>query len=350
MHPLLDALPYPWSEPLARELRNRLVNTWSEPDEVKRLVKAADAPDWREISFNNPIVAVWSDVLDRGAREGRLRTLIRFLRDQRIGEPLKAFLDTLLADQVPVADPAPGGASGADFDDNITAPEALLFGDDLSESVGEIPGLLGAVERVMALRASVCKVVARGEDGAEYAGTGTLIGARLVLTNHHVLFPDAKRRRAAAVTAEFGLERGPNGAQLATTVLQADPRTIRSDAADDWAVITLLQPPSAPSLDLAAVVRAPASGERAFILQHPRGETKRLSFVRNRVTSVAGRRLYYLSDTDHGSSGAPVFGNDGALIGLHRAGGKPEKFPGVGQIVKNEGVRLDIISAAILGG
>ena len=72
-------------------------------------------------------------------------------------------------------------------------------------------------------------------------------------------------------------------------------------------------------------------------------------FVRNRVSSVETRRVYYLTDTEPGSSGSPVFNGMGQMIALHRAGGTPQKFTGLPPVKKNEGVRIDVIAPAILG-
>ena len=39
----------------------------------------------------------------------------------------------------------------------------------------------------------------------------------------------------------------------------------------------------------------------------------------------------------------------GKLIALHRAGGTPQKLAGADPVKKNEGVRLDVIAAAVAG-
>jgi hypothetical protein len=137
------------------------------------------------------------------------------------------------------------------------------------------------------------------------------------------------------------------GQKLATTVVAGDVASIRSDSADDWAVITVAPPAGITPLDLAANVAAPIAAERAFILQHPGGDPKRLAFVRNRIASVADRRVHYLTDTKDGSSGSPVFDARGKLIALHRSGGTPQKLAGADPVKKNEGVRVDVIAAAV---
>lgn len=341
---------YPWSEPLARDLHARLVTTIFDPPEVRNLVQRANAPDWTRVNWNGSPRQVWVGVLDQAGRENSLRDLLAFIaKEERALKPLAAFVDDLLADKRPPADPAAGGQSAPDFDSEVTKEESLLFGDDLSESVGEIPGLLAAVERVMQWRSVVCRLVVAGADGQPYAGTGTLLTGNRVLTNHHVLFPDKQRRKCTAARIEFNFENDARGQSLASTVVDGDVASIRSDAVDDWGVIRVAPPAGIVPMDLAASVASPVASERAFILQHPGGDPKRLAFVRNRIASVADRRVYYLTDTKAGSSGAPVFDARGKLIALHRAGGDPQKLTGVDPVKKNEGVRMDAIAASVGG-
>jgi V8-like Glu-specific endopeptidase len=193
----------------------------------------------------------------------------------------------------------------------------------------------------------VCRLLVTAVDGTLWNGTGTLLAGNHVLTNHHVLFPRNQKCIAAAI--EFNYENDAAGQKLATTVVPGDVASIRSDPADDWGVITVAPPAGIAPLDLATNVASPIAAERAFILQHPDGDPKRLAFVRNRIASVADRRVHYLTDTKGGSSGSPVFDARGKLIALHRAGGTPQKLTGADPVKKNEGVRLDVIAVTVAG-
>ncbi|MDP2305102.1 MAG: trypsin-like peptidase domain-containing protein [Pseudomonadota bacterium] len=344
----IDNAPFPWHEPLARDLLSRLTDAFFEPVEVKELVRGAKAPNAARIAWGNDIHRVWSDTLDRAAAEGALRDLLMFINDQgSIPKHLAAFLSDLLADRAPATDPGPRGQAGPDFPSTVTLPEALLFGEDLSEPVGSIPELLDSIGRVMRWRTSVCRLRVTAADGRRFYGTGTLLKGDRVLSNHHVLFPDGSA--AIAVAVEFNAEDDGLGKQFAPIVIQGNAGTITGDKSDDWAVVTVVSAPAmALRFDLAATTATAIPDERAFIIQHPRGESKRLAFVRNRVATVVARRVYYLTDTDGGSSGSPVFNGQGQLIALHRAGGSPQRFVGLPPVRKNEGVRIDIIAAAIL--
>ncbi|MGR9079516.1 trypsin-like peptidase domain-containing protein (plasmid) [Rhizobium leguminosarum] len=337
---------YPWSEPLARDLHKRLVNTFYEPAEIRKLVQSAEAPDWMKVNWNVNPSQIWSEVLDLAHREGSLRDLLQFIvTEERVAKPLTAFINDLLAKRQPPADPGPGGRDGSDFASDVSREEALLFGDDLSESVGDIPELMASITRVMAWRSAVCRLLVTADDGRLWNGTGLLLTGNRVLTNHHVLFPG--KTKCSAVSIEFNYENDAAGQKIASHVVPGDVGTIRSDPADDWGVISTSEPLEFAPLDLASNIATPVAAERAFILQHPDGDPKRLAFTRNRIASLTERRVYYLTDTRGGSSGSPVFDAQGKLIALHRAGGEPQKLAGVDPIKKNEGVRMDVIAQAI---
>jgi len=85
----------------------------------------------------------------------------------------------------------------------------------------------------------------------------------------------------------------------------------------------------------------PSVNDNAYIIQHPGGQHKRLGFVRNTVSDVADRVVHYLTDTEPGSSGGPVFDEQGQLIALHHRGGTPTEVAGKPPVSKNEGIRID---------
>jgi len=343
----IDDAPYPWHLAIARDLHRLLANTFYDPLEIRMLIQSAGAPTWTMIAFDGGTSRIWAAALERAATEGALRTLLAYILVQAIPKSLGALVHDLLAAQDPPASALPGNGAQPVVD-APSREEALLFGDDLSESVGEIADLIAAIERVMQRRSAVCRLEVTGADGTKQRGTGTLLTGGRVLTNHHVLVPGGVK--AAAVSVEFNLEQDALGQMTASTIVAGDVAAIRSDAADDWGVISVAGVPNAITpIDLATSVAAGTPNARAFILQHPGGNAKRLAFVRNRISTVEARRVFYITDTQPGSSGAPVFDVQGQIIALHRAGGTPIKYAGAAVAVKrNEGVRMDVIAPAIL--
>jgi S1-C subfamily serine protease len=171
-----------------------------------------------------------------------------------------------------------------------------------------------------------------------FFGTGFRISDELVLTNHHVLFP--KGAIATKVQADFGFDVDAHGTSLAVTSLPGAVETIKGEKADDWAIIKIdKMNGSWPILPLDARTR-PKVGDRAFILQHPNAQQKRIGFVRNTITEVDDAVVKYLTDTQPGSSGAPVFDVEGRPIALHHAGGRLVVVADKPPVAKNEGVRI----------
>jgi V8-like Glu-specific endopeptidase len=66
-------------------------------------------------------------------------------------------------------------------------------------------------------------------------------------------------------------------------------------------------------IELAATSYLPVN-----IIQHPRGEPKRVAFRNNLVTAADAQLIRYFTDTDFGSSGSPVCGDDWRVVALHR--------------------------------
>jgi V8-like Glu-specific endopeptidase len=346
----LDAAPFPWHLALARDLHRRLIDVFCESSEAKELVRGAQVPDWSKIDWGRDINAVWRDTLDRAAAEGGLRTLLNHIvAEAAMPASIQKFITDLLAGRSPSTESGGSslGAHGGTPVAPATRQEAQLFHDDLTESVGDVPELLASIGRVMQVSRSVCKLHVVAAGGQEFVGTGTLLLGNRILTNHHVLHPDGLR--AARVKAEFNYELDAKGQTLPSVLVPCDVGSISADGADDWGMVALAgsAPDSVMSFDLVANHEVAQQGDRAFILQHPDGKPKRLGFVRNRVSSVEERRIFYLTDTEGGSSGALVLNGAGKAIALHRAGGTPQKFLGRSPVRNNEGVRIELVVAAI---
>ena len=77
---------------------------------------------------------------------------------------------------------------------------------------------------------------------------------------------------------------------------------------------------SATAAPLRFSARKPYVDQAANILQYPQGNALQVALRYNAIVRVDDERFYYVSDTDFGSSGSPVFDDDWLVIGLHRAG------------------------------
>ena len=350
MASILDTFPYPWHKTEAQQLHITLTQLYPSGQEARMVVQRAGG-DPGMINFFQPPIMVWAETLDEASRSGQLRALAKQARDLlNQNSPKRPFLDALLADQPAMTEGEPRGANGAPSfitaTDDVTENEALLYHDDLTIQIGRVPGLITTLQKLATLAPAVCRLVV-DINGKGQHGTGFRIGSDLLLTNWHVLHNKDDGTRATAVTAEFGYEDDGKGGALAATVIPCDVESIVTNKDDDWAVINVKQAlaDAWPVVKLSEAV-APTQGSSAYIIQHPGGERKRVGFVRNQVSAFDDRVVHYLTDTQEGSSGSPVFDGEGRLIALHHAGGRPQQVVGRAPVKKNEGFRI----SRIVGG
>jgi hypothetical protein len=349
MTALVDAFPFPWHRPEARELHAALCEIYPTPKGILWVAQAA-AINTATIFPDQGAFFLWKDVLDEGAGAMRNRDLVTLVATHNDRNPRTAFLRALLAE---TAQPVPGEYQPRDqvgaprfieASDQVSELEALLFHDDLTLEFGRIPWLVGVLGGLRKIGAAVCKLHSK-RPGTSQLGTGFRISDDRLLTNWHVVHFGGD---AISVDAEFGFEDDGSGGGLPSTAFSCDVSTIVGDANLDWAVIRVAAPlpETIPTISLAQAA-TPLVGSPAFIVQHPGGERKRIGYVRNQVTEVTDQVMQYLTDTQAGSSGSPVLDGDCRLIGLHHAGGRPQEVAGRPPLRKNEGVRIPPIVAAL---
>ncbi len=190
-------------------------------------------------------------------------------------------------------------------------------------------------------------------------GTGFLVSPTLFLTNFHVIGDENAARGTQIV---FDREMDETGRPRRTTTYLLDPdRFALFSPADqlDFALVAVgaLNGGSATLAELGFCALSDRGdkhviGMNVNIVQHPRGLPKMLALRNNILQFRTERTLLYETDTDHGSSGAPVFNDDWDLIALHHWG-EPflERTDAAGQPFAanvNEGVRISAIYRDLL--
>src|SRR5205085_2401868 len=88
-------------------------------------------------------------------------------------------------------------------------------------------------------------------------------------------------------------------------------------------------------------------GEPAVIIQHPRGEVKRLCLFASELVDRLENYIHYTTDTDAGSSGSAVFNRSWQLVGLHHASTLTNDRHRGSPVVVNEGIRTSSIIGAL---
>ena len=333
---VVDEFPFPFAKPEGQELL-RVMAAFYRTEREALLFAQPFGVDPLEVPSGLSAINLWVELLQALAARNTVRAAVEATRRQFPNNPRGAFLDALLKNRPTTVSAEPSAQPGPAFDDSVSEPEALLFFDDLTMPVGRVPNLISTLCKMVAIAPAVCLLRVETLAGS-FFGTGFRISDRLVLTNHHVLYP--RDQIAIQVQADFGFDVNSTGASTQVTSLQGVTSTIVGEKADDWAVVEIPGMASEwPVLPLDAG-SVPRVGDAAYILQHPGGQHKRLGFVRNTISHVGEDVVRYLTDTAPGSSGAPVFDAEGRPIALHHAGGRPVEVAGKPPVAKNEGIRI----------
>lgn len=266
----------------------------------------------------------------------------RWLRNAYYADPLDTEAQQFYRERADIAlarmQPAPvagspraGAAAAAEKLDGYIPQKVLWEGDLLP--IGFITGALTTAKSVVRL------AVTRFENGnaktgatgnpVRYLGTGWLLGARHIITNHHVInarspgetdaSPSDFQKQARNCTIEFDYDDADLPAiPFACAALTAADKTL------DFAVLELQ--PQNPPLNRAPLplsTKPIVIGQNSYlpvnIIQHPGGQTKQIAIRNNLAARVDGIDLAYFTDTRSGSSGSPVCDDEWHVLALHKA-------------------------------
>lgn len=175
--------------------------------------------------------------------------------------------------------------------------------------------------------------------GGYFTGTAWLIAPGLAITNHHVINardtgeppPSMEELQAQAMgsTLWFEYEEGKQHEEFACEGL------IESDIDLDYAILNVREKSLANKsindygyLRIVTVQPALPRGARLNVIQHPGGRSKEVAMRSNYFlgSNVGSNRIYYLTDTESGSSGSPVMDDLWHVLALHRGWDHYEKY------------------------
>jgi endonuclease G len=287
------------------------------------------------------ILTINSDVLPR-----RITRLISnpLLKDSLEAQPVNGG-DNRVLEEIDSYVLMPPAASKAEANERLQhlSPqargqlEAIIGGNDL------LP--IWFLNRGAELRRTVARIKVVTSKGAEGYGTGFLVGPGILITNRHVLDQsdiggNSLLSIVANAVAEFDVEIvpqviAPGQTRLVSStpaVFRLAPQTLLlTDAwnALDYVLIAI----ESKSIDgqhdiseygynrLSADMGKTVTGEPVFIIQHPNGESKKISLLNNRmmIRDEKSSYLYYEADTEPGSSGSPVFNRQWEVVALHHS-------------------------------
>lgn len=305
----------------------------------------------RDISLHLTDTAQWaSRVVDAASAGGWLETLIESARSARP--------DVAKLEQVRLF-------AGV----GLVVPERRAL-DRIVNASQQFHDLEQFISVLTGIESAVCRIACRLPDNKVAFGTGFLIGPDLLLTNHHVVaqvINDPQALSRVECLFDFRMQDGFE-ARGSRCRLAENPILLWSPAADyDEGRSTT--PPTADELDFAVLrlgkpmgelpLRQQGSassrrwlelpGERPdygksdaiFILQHPSGETKKLTL--GSATDVQATRIRYSANSRGGSSGSPCLNANLELCALHHAGDPDfERYARF-----NQGIPIELIAAKV---
>ncbi|MGK6320881.1 DNA/RNA non-specific endonuclease [Sphingomonas sp. DT-204] len=203
---------------------------------------------------------------------------------------------------------------------------------------------------------AVCRVKLPMEGGHAY-GTGFLVGPRLLLTNNHVL---ASAAEAAQAEAELGYDHDLDGVVRDPVQFNLDPRQLFFTSSELDITLVAVVPIAQNGVPLDRYGWLPLlplsgkgiDGEWVTIIQHPNGQPKQIAIHASQIIKVdpaavdvdVTRFIHYSTDTEPGSSGAPVFNDQWQVVAIHhKAVPAPDSPPDDPHWLANEGVRISAI-------
>ncbi|AFM17725.1 V8-like Glu-specific endopeptidase [Mycolicibacterium chubuense NBB4] len=305
----LDEVPFDFSDPVAQQLRNLLATSYFRESEIIDFVQVAGL-DPSRIAWGQTARAMWADTLRRGSMEGKNRALVEVISnsgDAAVAATLQDMLGPSPAAPAPAPEPDWKASPMSATQERQTAAEPTLL--DVT-----------FLERGTELARGVVRLRVTMPIGKRYYGSGFLIGPDRVLTNHHVLYDDDHGgARATRVEVWFGYERAFGGVLRPHTALEGDTGSILGDPDHDWAVVRVsaTEVPSTAVVIDTGTLGSVGVDDRVYIIQHPNGGPKQIGMIHNVVRFVDDDIVQYLTDTEGGSSGSPVFDEEWHLVALH---------------------------------
>lgn len=317
-----------WTADQLRVFRRALSEIYPREFDQRRFVANVSLPA-TQIAFDAVAENTFFDVLQKAKNAGKLDALLAFVlatEEGRDNEVLKRL------------------QQGASFG-LVEGPKVTQWhgpanvAQQLEKIIGQRSTLVPV--RYLSLGLERAAAVAKVEHPNGTSGSGFLVAGNLLVTNHHVI---ESADEAKGAVARFDHEEHRPGLVHPGVAVRFDPsRFFKTSAEDDWTIVALAEGLGGDRKPIPVAPRTVAAKALVNIIQHPLGGPKMLSIEPRIVAYVGGGRLQYLTDTQPGSSGSPVFDQEWNLVGLHHSGGWVPEPGGDGSRTwyRNEGILVE---------
>jgi len=285
------------------------------------------------IRFDPKPVNLWFSILDYAERNGQINALVDVLH---AAFPTNSYLISY--------------RDNAIYDLGVDIKDITWHGsmpkEQLEKILGKTSTLLPIHFLTDGIAAAQCVVrIVLPVAGGSRLGTGFLIDANLLVTNNHVL---ANVKEAADASIQFNYEEISPGHPKSITTFKLDPATFfLTSVADDWTIVKIVGEANARFGALKLRNSALSQGDYVNIIQHPGGGYKQIGLYRNVITYSDDRTVQYLTDTEPGSSGSPVFNSNWEVVALHNSSGTAKETIKDGNYLRNQGINIAMVMNAL---
>ena len=312
----------------SKKLLEALLAAYPSYDDLKVMVQFQLEENLEAIAGSGKLRSVIFDLIQwadaRGEKLDRL--IIGAYEENPDNLQLREFYKNIFEKRFVITPTAPAKDFGPEpYSDGQGLDEVQLQGFLQSETPWYD---VGNLQRSFVAAASVCRIEIPSQ---RIIATGVLISDRLVLTNYHVLkFDESADMEANALEAilRFGCFSTKDGKETEGQVFQLDRLNPILDSSPveklDYVLLQLITSIQGLTDVTPAVWNEsdrlePRRGIN--LLQHPQGESMKLSISSSGITGVYPERglVQYVNKTAGGSSGAPGFNEDWQLVALHHA-------------------------------
>ncbi len=314
-----------------KKLREAIISAYPKSSDLEIMVNEELGENLWVIVPEGKLNQVVFNLIQWAESRGKLERLIIAAYDANSGNPeLKEFYHYIIERKF-ILNPAPVESS-VDI-----GPDIVWLGPteniQLESYLQPEPEFWDAIffKRAVENLASVCKIEIPSQ---RTRGTGVLIANRLVLTNYHVLESknnaDIKTNALDAIL-HFGYFSSDSGNESEGQVFKLDRQqpilNFSSTEKLDYVLLqveeSILQAIPAKGIQPARwnANNLPVTGKGINLVQHPKGDTMKVSISRDGITGVYQEKglIQYVSKTEPGSSGSPCFDENWNLVALHHA-------------------------------